>query len=390
VLSIQSKLDLADFIAGSVLPNTQLAYTKEWVEWSKHLKEEANISDPYLQGLHEDEKASLVSLMMLRRHKQNRRGKAATAFTAAIRLEFAKRRLSTTFLDSAVVSTARSSCKMTPAELREKRYSEPTHTVKLPISEDILTGMRSRLWDNLSWSDEDKEKRMTYLGCMWGFEIGARVGEYTRAEPGKPDHCIRLDDLTFIVEGATVTQTLSGSSLAGTGAANSVAVLRQISECRVLGTSSKGKVPVKPKLIARRSPEEAQFLEDLSSYVARSGATGRDEVFSFRKEDGTEVPLRGRTVREELKRTCESNGLPAAYFSSHSLRKGAITHMRAAGATEEDRRDRGNYSAGSQVMNQTYDYAVGLGPLASNSLPGARRLGLRDVKRLIPEKRNSM
>jgi hypothetical protein len=145
VLSIQSKLDLADFIAGSVLPNTQLAYTKEWVEWSKHLKEEANISDPYLQGLHEDEKASLVSLMMLRRHKQNRRGKAATAFTAAIRLEFAKRRLSTTFLDSAVVSTARSSCKMTPAELREKRYSEPTHTVKLPISEDILTGVRSRL-----------------------------------------------------------------------------------------------------------------------------------------------------------------------------------------------------------------------------------------------------
>jgi integrase len=158
----------------------------------------------------------------------------------------------------------------------------------------------------------------------------------------------------------------------------------------VLGTSSKGKVPVKPKLIARRSPEEAQFLEDIASYVARSGATGRDELFSFRKEDGTKVPLRSRTVREELKRTCESNGLPPAYFSSHSLRKGAITHMRAAGATEEDRRDRGNYSAGSQVMNQTYDYAVGLGPLASNSLPGARRLGLRDVKRLIPAKRNSM
>jgi hypothetical protein len=32
--------------------------------------------------------------------------------------------------------------------------------------------------------------------------------------------------------------------------------------------------------------------------------------------------------------------------------------MRATGATEDDRRDRGNYSASSQVMNQTYDYAV--------------------------------
>jgi hypothetical protein len=64
--------------------------------------------------------------------------------------------------------------------------------------------------------------------------------------------------------------------------------------------------------------------------------------------------------------------------------------MRAAGATEEDRRDRGNYSAGSQVMNQTYDYAVGLGPLASNGLPGARKLRVRDVKLLIPAQRKSM
>lgn len=390
MLSSQSKLELAEFIAGSVLPNTQLAYTKEWVEWSKHLSEEANITDPYLQGVHEEEKASLVSLMMLRKYKQNRRGKAATAFTAAIRLEFAKKRLSTTFLDAAVVTTARASCRMNPAELRERRNSEPTHTVKLPISEDILQGMRARLWDGLSWSDDDKAKRMRYLGCMWGFEMGARVSEYTRAEPGGSDHCIRLDDLTFIVEGPTVTQTLSGGCLAATSVVNSAAGLRQISECRVLGTSSKAKVAVKPKLIARRSIAEAQFLEDVSIYVAMSGCTGRDEVLSFRKIDGTEVPLRSRTIRDELKNTCEINGLPTAYFSSHSLRKGAITHMRAAGATEEDRRDRGNYSAGSQVMNQTYDYAVGLGPLASNSLPGARRLGLRDVKLLIPAARGSL
>ena len=100
----------------------------------------------------EEEKASLVGLMMLRRHKRNSRGKAATAFTAAIRLEFAKARMPTAFLDSAVISTARASCQMTPAEL--------------PISEDILTEMRSRLWDNLSWSNVDKEKRIgTWAAC---------------------------------------------------------------------------------------------------------------------------------------------------------------------------------------------------------------------------------
>jgi hypothetical protein len=42
----------------------------------------------------------------------------------------------------------------------------------------------------------------------------------------------------------------------------------------------------------------------------------------------------------------------------HSLRKGSINRMRAQGASEDDRRDRGNYAAGSKMMNQTYIYAV--------------------------------
>ena len=372
------------------MPNTQKAYSKEFLEWTQHLKDEVNIHDPYLMGVSEEEKASLVCLMMMKRYHRNARGKAATAFTAAIRLEFAKMRLSTVFLESSVITTARTSCQRTPAELREKRNSAPTHTIKLPVSEDILTEMRSRLWDGLSWNDTDKEKRMKYLGCMWGFEMGARVSEYTRAELGGSDHCVRLDDLTFIIEVPGATQTVAGSDLAGVIGVDTDAGLKQIVECRVLGTSSKGKVLVKPKLIGRRSVEEGQFLEDVAHYMAKSGSTGREELFCFHKHDGTAVPLRSRTIRDELKRTCESNGLPPAYFSSHSLRKGAITHMRATGATEEDRRDRGNYSAGSQVMNQTYDYAVGLGPLASNSLPGGRRLDLNDVKRLIPATRKSL
>ena len=64
--------------------------------------------------------------------------------------------------------------------------------------------------------------------------------------------------------------------------------------------------------------------------------------------------------------------------------------MRASGATEDDRRDRGNYAPGSQVMNQTYDYATGLGPLAANSLPGGYQPSIADVQRLLPAKRGSV
>lgn len=97
--------------------------------------------------------------------------------------------------------------------------------------------------------------------------------------------------------------------------------------------------------------------------------------------------LSGCTICEEFKRTCVSNGLPALYFS-HMSRKGGISHMRAQGTTEEDRRDRENYSVGSQVMNHTYDYATGLGPLASNSLKGGHILSKADLRRLNPPGRS--
>lgn len=57
--------------------------------------------------------------------------------------------------------------------------------------------------------------------------------------------------------------------------------------------------------------------------------------------------------------------------------------MRALGASEDDRRDRINYSAGLQVMNLTYDDANGMGPLAANGLEGGRQPTIVDVKRLV-------
>ena len=78
---------------------------------------------------------------------------------------------------------------------------------------------------------------------------------------------------------------------------------------------------VKNKVIGRRSREEAEFLDDLAAWIIHSGTTGKDEVFSFRKQDGSLTVLTGCTVRDEIKTTCVNNGLPPDYFSAHSLRK---------------------------------------------------------------------
>jgi hypothetical protein len=388
-MSHSSRKELSAFISTSVLPQTASVYNRKWEAWVEFVRGETGGGDPFLTGMREDDKAALVGLMMMREHQGEKRGKGATAFTAAVRHHFARATCSTTFLDSAIIATARASCLMKPAELRAKKDSGPSESVKLPICEEILADMRTRLWVEGDWSDAAKRDKATYIACMYGFEFAGRVGEYTHSEKNQIDHCARVDDFTFTVKTAEGNRNVRASDLVALKLEDSAQGRLVILECWVRTVTSKGKVVVKPKVLCRRSPEEAAFLDDVSAWICRSGTIGTDEAFSFRRTDGTLSVLSGRTVRDELKKTCEANGLPASYFSSHSLRKGGITHMRAQGSTEEDRRDRGNYSAGSQVMNNTYDYATGLGPLASNSLEGGHRLSKADLRRLLPPGKKS-
>ena len=99
------------------------------------------------------------------------------------------------------------------------------------------------------------------------------------------------------------------------------------------------------------------------------------------------MKLRSKEVREALKDVCEENDLDPDYYSSHSVMKGTITKMRSLSASEDDRRDRGNYAPNSQVKNLTYDYGAGIGPLASISLVGGHKPTVEDVSRLIPPTR---
>jgi hypothetical protein len=247
--------------------------------------------------------------------------------------------------------------------------------------------MRRTLWRRRDWTGLDMQARMRYLGCMWGFEIGARVSEYTKPEPGGTDHCVRTDDLTFTIECEGRVANIAGSGLAALSLHASAAGVLQITECRVRTVSSKRKVTEKDELVGRRSPEEITFLDDIVMSVLHSGARGDEELM---RSNGSRLVLSTRAVRDELKATVKEEGLPELYFSPHSLRKGAITHMRALGASEDDRRERGNFAEGPTVMNSTYDYAVtGLRPSASNSLERAGKPTINDLRRLVPAVRQS-
>ena len=121
--------------------------------------------------------------------------------------------------------------------------------------------------------------------------------------------------------------------------------------------SQKMGAPVKAKVTGRRSPEEAQFLDDLVSFTAFSEVESTDELFCrylTRKnsDQRDRKTLTERMVRDAVKGICSDAGLPPDYLSSHSLRKAATTQMSAMGVSESDILDQGGYVAGSQVMRQ--------------------------------------
>jgi hypothetical protein len=145
-MSAQSRQELSAFISTAVLPKTNRVYEKEWVAFKTFVKTETGSDDPFLTDCTDDEKASLVALMMMRRHEAGKRGKAATAFTAAVRQMYARMMRATAFFDSSIIATARTSCLMKPDELRALKDSGPVATVKLPICEGILTDLRARSW----------------------------------------------------------------------------------------------------------------------------------------------------------------------------------------------------------------------------------------------------
>jgi hypothetical protein len=105
----------------------------------------------------------------------------------------------------------------------------------------------------------------------------------------------------------------------------------------VFGVSTKGKITTKAKLIGRRSVAESEFLDDLIEFIVCAGGSGDEELFGFRKQDGSRTVLTARSVRDEMMDIASRNDLPPNCFSAHSLRKGSITHMRAQGVMEGQR-----------------------------------------------------
>ena len=371
---------MESFIRGSVKERTARTYERQWSEWCQFIQDETGTNDNLLAQWRESDKAVLVSLFLMRRHERGLRDKQATTVTAGIRHHFTRALLPVGFLDSAVLTAARTACQRSTTELRQRKDKGPTSTIKLPLCESILARMRNRLWEGTSWDVKGIRQRMLYLACIYAFDLGARISEFTAPEKDQEDHCVRARDLMFdVTMDGTASKAYGGSTFFD----GSLGLGTRVQGCWVSTSSHKTGAAVATKLIGRRSPEESQFLDDLAEWVSCSRVQPNERLFTYHiAASQTRRELTGRMIRDQLKATCIIENLDPDYFSSHSLRKAAITHMKALGVSDGDMKRRGNYAPGSLVMSATYDYfSAGHGPLSSNSLEGGERPDVTDIDR---------
>ncbi len=149
--------------------------------------------DVYLDQARDDtERAAMLALFFKGRYDEGgMRGKAATTAGAGIRHAFMVALRPVLWFDSYIVKNARTACRRSCEEMRDHQKEVRGKEV-LPVSEDMLLAAKARLWEGKGWGWGHIDQRMTYVGLMWGFEMVARVSQYTSAETSAEDHCIRL------------------------------------------------------------------------------------------------------------------------------------------------------------------------------------------------------
>ena len=220
-----------------IAKSTIKRYQSGWTFWNQYIRSVSQSSadhDPYLlQAKDDKERACRLGLFLKDRYEINGlRDRAATGIVAHIRYHFSIALHPTEFFDTQIVKGVRRACRPTTEELKIKKMNSSA-TTKLPVCEDILYIIREKLFEGSSWTEYQLDNRMTYMGAMWGFDLGVRISEMTAPESGCTDHNIRANEIvTPIVEdGGSVFRLRRGDKrLADQTASN-------ITMCDVCGLS---------------------------------------------------------------------------------------------------------------------------------------------------------
>jgi hypothetical protein len=363
---------LNKFLGASVTVKTMAGYEREWRTWTDFVarKSQRAGADPYLRDCTDKTKVLMICHLFQERHRAGKREKAATGITAAIRKHFALALEDTAWMEAQAIAIGRKACKRTSQENREYVKSGAGRA-RLPVWFALIEQLREDLWVNRGFGADNIDSKMTYITAMFGFDIALRAGEATHIGGGAEEHTINCEDVVVHLSSPAVYQGEACYSLrGGTVAFSDLVEPANVHMVEICALTHKPGVINTTKQIKRSSEEEEEFLEDLMNFMKWSGATSQEPLFSRRTtapNGATRYKVcRARMVTEALKAEVTRQGLDPTLFSFHSLRKGAVTLMKALGVSREETLARGNYSKGSVMIDTTYNYdSSGIGPLGA-------------------------
>jgi hypothetical protein len=253
----------------------------------------------------------------------------------------------------------------------------------------MLAVMRETHWTDRAWTFPDIDKRMTAIGALIAYELANRGGEATTVGVSTSEnHTIYNEQCIFSLEEAVIINGEPCTEFAaGTVEFRKYVTLSNVTSCAIGVASNKSGAVASHniKVIERRNDRESELLDDVFEWCIRSESTSQEPLLSRRVFTGREISFKKLTPRMMatlVKDTAQGLGLDETEFANHSLRKGAVSQMKASGCLRDKTNSRGNYSRGSVLVNTVYNHNnTGRGPTGASSSSGGRNLTLEDVRR---------
>jgi hypothetical protein len=245
------------------------------------------------------------------------------------------------------------------------------------------------LWVDKGCGPSDIDSKMTYITTMIAFDLVMRAEEAAHIGGGGEDHTIKCEDVVLYLTVMVIQEGVNRHSVrGGTDTVRDLVSPDNVRMIEMCALTHKPGVINTTKEIKRDSKEEEEFLEDLVRFMNQCEATSKEPLFRSRAPAANGVirlkVCRPRMVTEALKAEVTRQGLDPTLLSFHSLRKGAVTHMKALGVSREETLARGNYSKAFVMIDTTYNYnSSSTGPLGAMNSNRANVPGREDIARKV-------
>mmetsp|Transcript_756 Transcript_756/g.1022 ORF Transcript_756/g.1022 Transcript_756/m.1022 type:complete len:303 (-) Transcript_756:84-992(-) len=235
---------------------------------------------------------------------------------------------------------------------------------KDPATMDLMREIRRTCWEGRTWvTKKDLDARGSWISVGLGYDTGSRVSNLARPDGSEAtDHCLRTYDVAFeIADHMRAPFTVRGSeALRREIVSGHLDYSSVVSKASITLMSSKVVKSLKsqmvPKILARRSITESQFLDDLIQWVLYSGTKDNDYLCTrYWSTDHKGRATTRKDVSSALKRGAEALGLDPKKYSSKSLRGGFTTAAKDAAMPEKELLMRGGWVPGSKVPDVFYN-----------------------------------